>query len=439
MATAIIMPRQGQSVESCILVEWLVAKGDAVSEGQPIANIETDKATFEVEAPEAGTILELFFEPGDDIPVLTNIAALGADGDDAASLRPDGASAASSDPAPAQAAAAQAAESAVATAPQAQTAGGGSSSPRARAAAARAGLDISTIVGTGPGGRVVERDVLAAAAAQPHLSVAAREAVRSGSAHAETPGSGPGGMVLSADLKAGPAAPAVASGATTEIPVKGIRKIIAQRMKESLSSTAQLTLNRSFDATKLLALRKSMKALEAQGGPKITLNDMIVYATMRTLTQHADLNAHFLGDKIVQYGDVNMGVAVDTPRGLIVPVIRGANQKSLTEISNEIKRLAEAAQAGKISSDDLGGGTFTITTLGALGIETFTPVLNTPEVAILGVGGLFVKPVRVGDAVAYVDAMHLSLTIDHQAVDGAPGARFLTALAESLENFATSG
>ncbi len=439
MATAIIMPRQGQSVESCILVEWLVARGDAVSEGQPVANIETDKATFEVEAPEEGTVLDLFFEPGDDIPVLTNIGAVGADGDDASSLRPDGSGAPPNAPTVEDIAPEQTVEATPAPTPQAQGTGNRSSSPRARAASVRAGIDVSTITGTGPGGRIVERDVQAAAASRPHLSGAARESALSGSAHADAPGSGPGGMVLSGDLKPGPAAQAVASGASTEIPVKGIRKIIAERMKASLNSTAQLTLNRSFDATALLALRKSMKAMEAQGGPKITLNDMIVYATVRMLTQHADLNAHFLGDKIVQHSDVNMGVAVDTPRGLIVPVIRGANQKSLTEISNEIKRLAEAAQAGKIGSGDLGGGTFTITTLGALGIETFTPVLNTPEVSILGVGGLFLKPVRGGDTIAYVDAMNLSLTIDHQAVDGAPGARFLTALAESLENFATSG
>jgi pyruvate dehydrogenase E2 component (dihydrolipoamide acetyltransferase) len=432
------MPRQGQSVESCILVEWLVAKGDAVSAGQPIANIETDKATFEVESPEAGTVLELFFEPGDDIPVLTNIAAIGAEGDDIAGLRPGEASAESSAPAQGQAQPAPAAETAAAPPPQATSSGARSASPRARTAAARAGIDISTIGGTGPGGRILERDIVAAAASQPHLSVAARDTALAGSAHAEGPGTGPGGMVLTADLKPGPATQVVPSGATTEIPVKGIRKIIAQRMKESLQSTAQLTMNRGFDATKLLALRKSFKAAEAQGGPKITLNDMIVYATARMLTQYPDLNAHFLGDKIVQHADVNMGVAVDSPRGLIVPVVRAANQMSLTDISNEIKRLAEAALAGKIGSDDLGGGTFTISTLGALGVETFTPVLNPPEVAILGVGGLFVKPDRVGDTIAFVDAMNLSLTIDHQAVDGAPGARFLTTLAKSLESFDTS-
>ena len=435
MPTPIIMPRQGQSVESCILVEWLVAQGDSVSEGQPVANIETDKATFEVEAPESGTVMELFFAPGDDIPVLTNIAAIGADGDDVSSLRPGGKDAESAAPTPTKDSPARAAEIAPTVAPEATSSGKRSASPRARAAATRAGIDVSTIQGTGPGGRIVERDVEAAAAAQPHLSVSARDAALAGSAHADGPGSGPGGMVLSGDLKAGPAPQATSSGATTEIPVKGIRKIIAQRMRESLSTTAQLTLNHSFDATTLLALRKSIKAKESSGGPKITLNDMVVFATSRMLIQHPDLNAHFLGDRIVQHSDIHMGVAVDTPRGLIVPVVRTANLKSLAEISDEIKRLAEAAQSGKISSDDLGGGTFTITTLGALGIETFTPVLNPPEVAILGVGGFFLKPVRVDNTISYVDGMNLSLTIDHQGVDGAPGARFLSALAKSLETF----
>ena len=452
MATPVIMPRQGQSVESCILVEWLVAIGDSVTEGQSLANIETDKAVFEVESPEAGTILNFFFEPGDDIPVLTTIAAIGAAGEDGAALNPNAAGA------PAAAAEAPATEpempAAVDTpapgetlapaAPAPATTGGTSTgvSPRARQRAAKSGLDPRTVQGTGPAGRVIERDVVAAIAANPGISAVAADAISAGAGQAPAVGSGPGGRVLSQDLTTGApaaasaAAPVVASGETVTIPVTGIRKIIAERMRNSLATTAQLTLNMSFDATAVLAYRKRVKAnAKALGLPNITLNDMVVFAAARTLTRHPELNAHFLGDKIVRYPHVNMGIAMDTPRGLMVPVLNNAHARSLSEISLSIKPIVEDAQKGTISPDMLQGGTFTITNMGMLGIESFTPVLNAPEVAILGVGGLFLKPVAKDGDVAHIQAINLSLTIDHQATDGAPGARFLNDLCTILENF----
>jgi len=442
MATPIIMPRQGQSVESCILVSWSVAPGDSVQAGDTVAEIETDKATFEVETPESGTILALFFEEGDDIPVLMNIAAVGEAGEDAASLRPD--EAGDSAPAAPQEAAAPEAPAAApapsaqpeAAAPSLSSTTSSAISPRARNLAVNKGVDASRIAGSGPGGRVIERDVLAAAAAGPTLSPAAREALAAGGVHAPATGSGPGGRVLSRDLQAGaPATAAAPSLETKEIPVTGIRKIIASRMRDSLSSTAQLTMNRSFDATAIQSFRKKVKAYgEAQGLPGVTINDLIVFATAQTLRRHPELNAHFLGDKIVQHGSVNLGIAVDTPRGLMVPVLRNAETLSIDAVGGSIKPLAEACVSGSINPDLLSGGTFTITNLGTLGIETFTPVLNAPEVAILGVGGLTLKPVRTADGIQYVDAINLSLTIDHQAVVGAPAGRFLKDLAEALEN-----
>lgn len=440
MPIPVIMPRQGQSVESCILVEWHVAPGDKVDQGAILASIETDKAAFEIEAPDAGTVLTLFFEAGDDVPVLTNIAALGEPGEDAEALRPGGESSAPAPagdtpapvqgtkptPAPADVAPVQGGEV------SGEAGGGVGVSPRARGLAQRTGVSAESLTGTGPGGRVIERDVQRAADEGPRLSPAARAAVQAGGAAVPAGGSGPAGMVLERDLQAA-TAPVAEHG--TEIMVEGIRKIVADRMHASLAGTAQLTLNRSFDATAVLALRGQVKAHgERLGLPNITINDIVAFATARLLARNPEVNAHWLGDRIVQHGQVNLGVAMDTPRGLMVPVVRDAGRMSLSEISRAIKPMVDAAREGGINPDLLQGGTFTITNLGTLGIESFTPILNAPEVAILGVGGLFLKPVPDGDGVKHVQAMNLSLTIDHQAVDGAPGARFLAELAESLEN-----
>jgi pyruvate dehydrogenase E2 component (dihydrolipoamide acetyltransferase) len=439
MATPIFMPRQGQSVESCILVEWLVKAGDAVEEGAAVANIETDKAVFEIESPAAGTIVDLFFEEGDDIPVLTNIAAVGEAGEDVSGLRSD--SGATESPvavteAPAEVTAAPEPASPV----PAAAAGATAVSPRARNLAAELGVAAAGLTGSGPHGRVIERDVRAAAETMPRMSGAAREAAAGGLA-APAAGSGPGGMVLAGDLTAAapttPLSVAVPVAAEPEVvPMTGIRKIIAERMHQSLATTAQLTMTMSFDATAILAYRRKVKASgEMMGLPNITINDLIAYATVRMLAKTPVLNAHFLGDRIVRYPSVNLGVAMDTPRGLMVPVVQGAERLSLSALSAAIKPMADAAREGAINPDLLQGGTFTITNMGMMGVETFTPVLNAPEVGILGVGGLQLKPVQGAAGVEHIQAITLSLTVDHQAVDGADGARFLKALTTALENF----
>jgi len=445
MATPIIMPRQGQSVESCILVEWLVDIGATVEEGTPVASIETDKAVFEVESPSAGTLVARFFDEGDDIPVLMNIAAVGTDGEDASDLKPDlagGGAAEAAPEAPAEApvaeAAAPVAEAAAPVAGSGQKAVG--VSPRARKAAATSGVDAEVLAGSGPGGRVIERDVQAAAAGQPRLSAAARDAAAATGLAAPAQGSGPGGMVLAADLGAAPAAaaaaPAAPTGEPTVIPLTGIRKLIAGKMHESLSTTAQLTMNMSFDATGIMAYRAKVKAQgEALGLPNITINDIVAYATVQVLRVSPEINAHFLGDKTVQYPTVNLGIATDTERGLMVPVVHGADQLSLGQLSTAVKPLLADCQTGSINPDLLQGGTFTITNMGMLGVESFTPVLNIPEVAILGVGGLSLKPVMKDGEIKHVQSINLSLTVDHQVVDGAPAARFLKTLCTSLENF----
>lgn len=422
MATPILMPRQGQSVESCILTAWKVRAGDTIKTGQPVASIETDKATFEVESPADGVVLELFFQEGDDIPVLTHIAAVGQAGEDASALRPGTrASAAATQPNPA-AALPSGATPVVSLAPPAPA--DGRISPRARRTAAAAGLDPDRLAGSGPGGRVIERDVLAARTTAPHLSAAARAARGGGAGEAPARGSGPGGMVLAEDLKL------EIRNSKFEIPLRGIRKIIAERMRQSLAGTAQLTLTMSFDVAAVQRRRAAAK----ERGERITINDLIVWATARTLKLHPALNAHFLGDRIAQFASVHIGIAVDTPRGLMVPVLKHAEQLSVEQIAAQVRPLAESCLAGSISPDLLTGGTFTITNLGTLGVETFTPVLNAPEVAILGVGGLQLKPVKNGGDVTFVEAITLSLTIDHQAVDGAPAARFLKDVCEALES-----
>ncbi len=214
-----------------------------------------------------------------------------------------------------------------------------------------------------------------------------------------------------------------------------MRKVIAERMLASLQTTAQLTLNASADARGILAFRKRLKASpDSFGLQQVTINDLVLFAVARTLPHHPDLNAHFSGDTLTKFKAVHLGLAVDTPRGLMVPVIRNAHQLSLKQISQEAKRLAAACQERRVTPDELSGGTFTVTNLGSLGIESFTPVLNPPEVAILGVSAISLKAVEIDGDVQFVPHLGLSLTINHQVVDGAPGARFLQALAQGLKD-----
>ena len=436
MATPVIMPRQGQSVESCILTEWKVNVGDQVAEGDVLAVIETDKASFDLESTASGTVLALFWEADDDVPVLANVAAIGNEGEDIEEFRPEGQSTASAPAAEAPAAAATPATPAASAAPIPVTATSAPSggfvasagvSPRARRLAHKHGIDAESLPGSGPNGRVIERDVEGAISGRPRLSATARARSLSGDLESPARGTGLAGMVRSDDLKV----PGSVEGAEVT-PVKGIRKVIAERMIQSLSTTAQLTLHASFELTKAQAYRK--ERLDA-GQSKVSLNDVIAHAIVQSLKEHPDLNAHFLGDRIATFEKVHLGVAVDTPKGLLVPVIRDASDMSIEKISGEVKNLAGACREGTISPDNLSGGSFTLTNLGMLGVETFTPVLNAPEVAILGVGGIVLKPKRTEDgSVEYVDTLPLSLTIDHQAVDGAPAARFLQTLVERLEN-----
>lgn len=438
MATIVVMPQLGNSVESCIIVEWMIAEGDTVAVDQTLASIETDKSTMEVPSTAAGTVLKLLWEEGDEVPVKDPLIIVGEPGEDISGLVP-GADAAPAEAAPAEQASAPEQAAAPAFATERAT---GAVSPRARALAASRGVDASAISeGSGPHGRVIERDVAAAIAAAPVLTSAARAAGVSA-----TEGTGIGGRVSVADAGRTPeAAPAAAvaapagadyPGASTSAPLKGVRKVVAKRMMESLTSTAQLTLNTTANAAGILALRKKVKnADEALGLNKITLNDLVCFAVSRTLPKYPVFNAHLEDGVLTQFEQVHLGFACDTPRGLLVPVIRSAQALGLKAFSDEAKRLAGGAIDGTIAPDFLSGGTFTVSNIGSFGIETFTPVINLPQTAILGVGAITPRPAVAADGTIGVEQrLNLSLTIDHQVIDGADGARFLRDLVAAIEN-----
>ncbi len=456
MTTPIILPRLGNSVESCILLEWKVAVGDTVAEGDVIAEVETDKAVMEVASSAPGTILALRFAVGDDVPVMAEMAVVGDRGseigDQGSGIDIVAPSESAPIPTPDPQSPIPDPQSPI---PNPQSPIPNPISPRARHLAERKDLDITGVGGSGPSGRIVERDVEAALAARPKISPVAQAKLADGAFTAPERGSGPGGRIMAGDLQAkgegekgrggeeekrsGGAEERFTQLATRPAqlaPLRGIRKVIAERMLASVQTTAQLTLNSSADARALKALRARLKASpEALGLQRVTINDLVLFATARTLADYPEINALFLGDAVEKHTAVHLGVAVDTPRGLMVPVIPDADLLSLKAISDQAKRVADACLTNKITPDELGGGTFTVTNLGAFGIENFTPVLNLPQVAILGVGNIQLKPVedKAGE-VAFVPHIGLSLTINHQVVDGAPAARFLQSLSRNLAN-----
>ncbi len=449
MATAVVMPKLGNTVETSIIANWKKKKGDKIAEGDALCEVETDKASIDVESPVSGTLLEVFFKEGDEVPVMTNIAVIGEPGENVDNLWPASAQKPAAEPkaeTPTASTAVAAASNGRDSVLDTRTLPGeirvdekAGISPRARNLAESKGLDVDGIQGTGPGGRIIERDIEAALAAKPKMTPLAKSMVSKGEFVAPPKGTGPGGRITSKDLMAAapttpePRQEAPTGDEVTVIPIKGTRKLIATRMLNSMQTTAQLTMNASADARALLDYRKRLKNSPAPLGlQEVTINDLVLFAVSRTLLQFPDLNALFADEAITQYKTVHLGFAVDTPRGLIVPVIRNASALSLKEMSQVAKRLATACQDGSILPDDLNGGTFTVTNLGSLGIETFTPVLNVPQVAILGVGNINLKPIDVDGEVAFIPHLGLSLTINHQVVDGAPGARFLQALSKNL-------
>ncbi len=436
MATVVIMPRQGQSVESCIITAFNKKVGDTVEKGEVLFSYETDKSSFDEPAPESGKLLAVFREEGEDVPCLENVCVIGADGEDISAFIPKTEEAA---PAPVETALAKetekAPEAAVAETTATAQSGAMAISPRARMLAEKTHADLLKAVPTGPNGRIIERDVQRLVDLGLTVSPAAKDGYT-----AAVEGSGINGRVTLGDLNA-PTAPAAEAPTAPvseyeDVKLPNIRKVIAKSMHASLSTMAQLTLNTSFDATKLLAFRASLKSgAEKLGLANITLNDMVLYAVSRVLLNHKSLNAHYLDDVMRYFNTVNLGIAVDTDRGLMVPTVFGAEKLTLNELSKSAKTVITAAQNGTVNPDLLRGASFTVTNLGSLGIESFTPVINPPQTGILGVDNITrrIKEVN-GEDVTY-PAMGLSLTFDHRALDGAPAAKFLKELCAALENF----
>ncbi|MCL2056286.1 MAG: 2-oxo acid dehydrogenase subunit E2 [Oscillospiraceae bacterium] len=436
MAAAVLMPKAGISVESCIITQWLKKPGDAVARGDILFSYETDKASFECESTEEGTLLEVFFEDGDEVPVLVNVCAVGSAGEDASGLRPD-----SGEDAPTAAPSAGTVSSAqTGEAPkQAESTGAfsGKISPRARNLARRQSIDPALASPTGPYGRVIERDIRDMMQKGIGLMTSAAYAANDGSFAGV--GTQIGGRVGIGDLAALNTAASQAEDAPAfrDVAFTGIRRAIAKSMTASLSAIPQLTHNFSFDATELLAYRAKLK----EGGGKyglanITLGDMVMYGVSRLILSHPELNAHMPDANTIRYfGDVHLGMAVDTPRGLMVPTIKYANRMSLAQISLKSKELAKKAQSGELTPDEMSGATFTVSNLGILGVESFTPVINLPQTGILGVCGITNRPRERDGQIALYPAMGISLTYDHRAVDGAPASRFASELCKLLEQF----
>ena len=444
MATPVIMPRQGQSVESCIITKWNKQVGDKVAVGDLLFTYETDKATFDEESQVEGTLLAILHEEGDDVPCLENVCVIGSEGEDVSQFMAAGpASEASAQPVTAASVQPEAAPAANAAANIAQVASKAAEgdikiSPRARAYAEKTGVDYRYAVPSGAEGRIIERDIVALREQGVMVTPAASGEYLAGGSRIE--GTGIGGRVSVEDLSAPAAATqpvdAVQAPEYEDVKLTNIRKVIARSMTASLSSMAQLTLNTSFDATELMAYRKKVKENgEKLGLANITLNDMVLYAVSRTLPNHKELNAHLLEDKMRYFTNVHLGMAVDTERGLMVPTIFNANKLSLNDIAVEAKKCAADCQKGSINPDKLSGASFTVSNLGSLGIESFTPVINPPQTGILGVDNIVTRVKEVNGQIKTYPAMGLSLTFDHRALDGAPAAKFLKELAANLENF----
>lgn len=427
------MPRQGQSVESCIITTWNKAVGDTVAMGDVLFSYETDKSAFEEVSTTSGVMLAHLYNEGDVVVCLENVCVIGEAGEDISAFTGGAAAAPAAEAAPAPAAEAAPAPAAeVAPAPAVETAPAADGdrifiSPRARNLALKTGVDMTKVAPTGPHGRIIERDIEAALDRGFKATVAAVEDFLAGKITAAAEEAAP-----VADTCVCTAA-AAAEPEYTEIPMSGIRKAIARSMTASLTEMAQLTHNMSFDATDILAYRAKLKAApEEMGLSKVTLNDIVLYAVSRILPKHPYINANLVDNTIRSYTHANVGMAVDTDRGLLVPTIFAADGMSLAEISAAAKAAAGKARSGGLSPDEMSGGSFTVTNLGAFGVESFTPVINPPQTAILGVCTT-VNRLRADGSV--YPAMGLSLTFDHRVVDGAPAAKFLKELCDALENF----
>jgi pyruvate dehydrogenase E2 component (dihydrolipoamide acetyltransferase) len=414
MATAVIMPKQGQSVETCIITKWFKEKGESVTTGDILFSYETDKAAFDLESPAEGILLEQFFGEGAEVPVLVNVAVIGKTGEPTDSFNPDKTTlSASTVSLNSNASAVQEPIEAI-KAVKAQdinnrmsTPGGKIRiSPRAKRLAEDKGLNYNNLQGSGPNGRIISGDI---------------EKVMSGVAVNKI-------TVNALETE------------YTEQPLSNVRKIIAKAMHASLQNSAQLTHHMSADVRHLLETRQKIKNDISSGKSQqdITLNDMICWCVIRALEKFPEANSHFLDDRIKTFHKVHLGIAVDTPRGLMVPTVKNASGMDLVKLSMELKSVADACKKGSISPELIQStsATFTVSNLGNYGVEMFTPVINLPQAGILGVCTIINRPANIGNNIfGFVPYIGLSLTYDHRAIDGGPATLFLKEIKEQIEAF----
>lgn len=449
MASKVILPKLGQTMEEGTIVEWLKKEGDPVNKGEALFQVESDKAVLEAEAKESGVLLKILVGKGVKVPVLTPVGIIGQPNEDISSLLTEAGPAST---APVQPQAPQAAAPTAAAAPSAPAQPAAQApqpiarertfaSPRARRVAAEKGVDLAYVAGSGPQGRIIEKDVLTFLERQPAATPLARKVAQEmGIPLQQVPAAK--GRITAAQVRAAAPAPAPAAAppplrpAEGEItPMAGIRAIIADRMATSAHTTAAVTLQSVVDATEFVALRTKLKeALAKELGFDIGYNDILAKIVARCLVEFPYMNVRLEADGIRHLTEVNVGLAVDTERGLIVPVLRNADKLSLKELAKQLRELVARGREGKALPDDLTGGTFTITNLGMFGVDQFTPIINLPECAILGVGRIRPEPAVVDGQIVVRQRMWLSLTFDHRLVDGAPAARFLQGIMKYIES-----
>ena len=439
----ILMPKMGNTVEEAEIVKWFKQEGDPVETGEPLFSIQTDKAEVECESTASGVLRKILLPEGVEAPVLTVVALVG----DVDEPLPDLAKYGDA-PAPEQAAAPTPAPEptpTAAAAPQTVPAGGAADvsapspsgdapvSPRARKAAAAKGIDAGLLSGSGVGGRVMEADVLAAGdGGQIKMTPTARRmAENAGIAPAGIAGTGIGGKVTKADIARAletPAAAVAQGEAEGDVkPLTPMRRIIAERMSASKFSAPHYYVTVEVDMANAKAFRAGNKAFKA------SFNDLVMYATVRALCEFPNVNARWRGDAIEEGGDINLGMAVALPSGLIVPVIRKAQNMSLQGLCEAARGLAEKAQTGKLLPEDYQGNTFTVSNLGAFGVDHFTAIINQPDSAIIAVGQMKDRVVAIDGGIHIRPIMKLTISSDHRVIDGAVAAQFMGRLKEILE------
>ena len=446
MAVVVILPKQGQSVESCIITEIKKKKGDIVKKGEVLFAYETDKASFEEESPVDGVVLESFYNDGDEVAVLLDMMVIGQPGDDYAGLLQGGAPVATESQEPrTKSQDAEPGKVVETKEPVNQSTNQPINllnnqstfiSPRAKNLAAQEALNASELAGSGPSGRVIEKDVLAALENRPKLTPLAKKIAAEEGIQPQGAGSGLAGTAKSTDL----AAPvnAVYGVDYEDKKLSNMRKLIAKAMHSSLQNSAQLTHHLGADARNIQNLRKKAKIAFEAGtlSANLTINDFVCFAVVKALKKFPNANSHFLGESMRLFNKVHLGLAVDTERGLMVPAVRNADDLSIIGLSNQLKEVANACKKGAISPELLAAeaATFTVSNLGAYGVEMFTPVINLPQSAILGVNTIVPRPKDLGDGIyGFVPYIGLSLTYDHRSLDGGEATRFLKQIAIEIE------